>query len=266
MMELAPGQFSVLKDFARPSPLTVEARAVIGGANPGWVFVDRLVRPRVALVWAQGMEGFYLLGEHPPPGFAPQLDRFVSTVLEDRLRGIGCSSFEASGGNSECDAVLLRAFAHRQLDHESQWIYRTAAHPIRYQSSGRSVPLVEALDLAAADAPLDVRSTVLRFWASVEKFIEGGLGRCAIVDGMPVSLCMSGFVDGAVHAVHVETAPAHRRQGLAMSTATDFLADCLDRGGTAHWDCMVTNEASWRIAERLGLERVAEYRCYFFSL
>jgi RimJ/RimL family protein N-acetyltransferase len=29
---------------------------------------------------------------------------------------------------------------------------------------------------------------------------------------------------------------------------------------------MAANEASWRLAERLGLKRVAQYRCYFFEL
>jgi hypothetical protein len=40
-----------------------EALAIIEGNNPGWVFADGLNTPRAALVWAQGIKGFYLVGD-----------------------------------------------------------------------------------------------------------------------------------------------------------------------------------------------------------
>ena len=36
---------------------------MIEGNNPGWVFADDLNTPMTALVWAQGIEGFYLVGD-----------------------------------------------------------------------------------------------------------------------------------------------------------------------------------------------------------
>jgi hypothetical protein len=50
-----PGSDALVIDCPFP-----EALAVNEGNNPGWVFADDLNTPRTALVWARGIEGFYL--------------------------------------------------------------------------------------------------------------------------------------------------------------------------------------------------------------
>jgi hypothetical protein len=40
-----------------------EVLAIIEGNNPSWVFVDGLNTPTTVLVWAQGIKGFYLVGD-----------------------------------------------------------------------------------------------------------------------------------------------------------------------------------------------------------
>ena len=66
-----------------------EALAVIEGNNPGWVFADDLLTPRAALVWAQGIEGFYLVGDARRSAFIDDFDFHITQVLEPRLRSLG---------------------------------------------------------------------------------------------------------------------------------------------------------------------------------
>jgi hypothetical protein len=74
-----------------------EALAIIEGNNPGWVFADGLNTPRAALVWAQGIKGFYLVGDAHSAVFPKELDVYTDQVLKPRLRDLGVASFEISG-------------------------------------------------------------------------------------------------------------------------------------------------------------------------
>ena len=62
-----------------------EARAVIAGDNPGWLFADDLHPPRAAMIWAQGIEGFYLIGDAKSVVFLRELDAYAQQVLKPRL-------------------------------------------------------------------------------------------------------------------------------------------------------------------------------------
>ena len=74
-----------------------EALAIIEGNNPGWVFVDDLNTPRAALVWAQGIEGFYLVGDANSATFLEELAVYADQVLMPRLHNLGVGWFEISG-------------------------------------------------------------------------------------------------------------------------------------------------------------------------
>ena len=58
-----------------------EALAVIESNNPGWVFADDPNTPRTALVWAQGIEGFYLVGDTDSTVFLEYLNDYIDQVL-----------------------------------------------------------------------------------------------------------------------------------------------------------------------------------------
>ncbi len=78
-----PGSTTLAIDCRFP-----EALAVIEGHNPGWVFVDNPNAPRAALVWAQGIEGFYLVGDASSAVFLDELDFYTDQVLKPRLRNL----------------------------------------------------------------------------------------------------------------------------------------------------------------------------------
>jgi len=58
-----------------------EIQAIIEGNNPGWVFVDDLMSPTAALVWAQGIQGFYLIGDSDSKIFLEELNTFTDREL-----------------------------------------------------------------------------------------------------------------------------------------------------------------------------------------
>jgi hypothetical protein len=250
-----------------PEPL-----AVIEGNNPGWVFVDDLNTPRSALVWAQGIMGFYLVGDANSAVFLKELDVFTDQVLRPRLHHLGVTYFEISGIEN-WNAVIENIFWKRNLDNSQQCVYTIKSSGDRFVTQRKVVGDYRLLrvdqhllvDLSVGNREF-LFSKLIRFWGSVSKFLNTGLAY-VLVDGKEiVSLCCSGFVAGNVHAIDIETEVSHRRKGYAEAVARAFVSECVEKHLQPHWDCMAENIASVRLAEKLGFTQSYVYRLYSFPL
>ena len=267
-------------ELGQPSSTTLaldcrfpEALAVIEGNNPGWVFVDDPDAPRAALVWAQGIEGFYLVGDASSAGFLDELDSHTDEVLKPRLRTLGVDWFEISGDEG-WDPVIKNAFSTRCLESGLQWVYTLR---LAEQEALAQLATVDGHKPLRVDPHLLVNlsacsnqflfSKLTHFWGSVDAFLSTGSVYVFVDEKEEIaSLCCSGFVAGNVHAIDIETVRSHRRKGYAEAVAQAFLAECVERQLQPHWDCMAENTASSRLAEKLGLTRSHEYTLYSFRL
>jgi RimJ/RimL family protein N-acetyltransferase len=249
-----------------------EALAIIEGNNPGWVFADGLNTPRAALVWAQGIKGFYLVGDAHSAVFPKELDVYTDQVLKPRLRDLGVASFEISG-DENWNPVIENIFEKRNLESSQQWVF--TLKPTKYESvmqlqavGDRRLQRVDRHLLAGLSAgnKAFLFSKLIQFWGSVDTFLSTGLGY-VLVDGEKItSLCFSGFVAGKVHAIDIETKASHRRKGHAEIVARAFVTECIEKHLQLHWDCMAKNTASARLAEKLGFTPSHAYTLYSFSL
>ena len=218
------------------------------------------------MVWSFGIEGVYLIGRNFSEGFSRKLDEFSRGELKELLSAEGYTWLEISGSTRETDGLIQTAFSDRDLKHDEQWVYRSNLQTSALDVDGGTFSVAEALELDCCDAHLGISRSVEKFWGDADRYRQFGLGFCSAIDGVPVSLCMSAFVDGDAHCLELETAETFRRQGHATIAAQRLLAECATRGLTVHWDCMADNEGSWRTAMKIGLQRVAEYRCWYFEL
>jgi RimJ/RimL family protein N-acetyltransferase len=249
-----------------------EAQAVIQGNNPGWVFVDDLDAPRTALVWAQGIEGFYLAGDTDNTGFLEALDDYVDHVLKPRLHSLGGTWFEVSGGGN-WDPVIESTFEKRNLESSPQWVYTLP--PIEHGAAIKPETVADCrllrldrrllLDFSAGNEEF-LHARLALSWGTGDAFLKAGLGYVLVCGQEIASLCCSAFVSGDTHALHVETRASHRRKGYAEAAARAFIAACMERQVHPYWDCMAENVASARLAEKLGFARSHTYTLYSFPL
>jgi len=249
-----------------------EALAIIEGNNPGWVFVDDPNRPKAALVWAQGIKGFYLIGDAKSAVFLKELDAFTDQALKPRLHNLGITWFEISGDET-WNPVIEHAFEKRNLEISQQSVYTlepTQHKPLTQLDANGDCQLqrIEAhllIGLSESNEEF-LFSKLIQFWGSVDAFLNAGLGYMLVKGDEIASLCCSGFVAGNVHAIDIETKASHRRKGYAEMAARAFVAECSERRLQPHWDCMAENIASARLAEKLGFTPSHEYTLYSFSL
>jgi GNAT superfamily N-acetyltransferase len=249
-----------------------EALAVIEGNNPGWVFADDLNTPRAALVWAQGIKGFYLVGDANRAVFLQELDVYIDQVLKPRLHNLGVAWFEISG-DENWNPVIESVFEKRNLESSQQWVYTltpTKHEPVMQLEVVDGCELLRVnqrllADLSAVNKEF-LFSKLIQFWGSADTFLDTGLGY-ALVDREEIaSLCCSGFVAGNTHVIDIETEVSHRRKGYAEIVARAFVAECTEKCLRLHWDCMAENTASARLAEKIGFTQSHVYTLYGFSL
>ena len=268
--ELPQAGFHLVEPLLDSPLLGIEARAVVAGNNPGRVFVDSTENPRSALVFSSGIEGFYLLGDPRNAPFVDALDPFIDATAVPLLREHGLDWLEVSGCSEEWNPPIERAFARRQPNLSTQFIYRLPdphSTPAAPASGDPSVLPIDADLFSHPLADLDfVRAKIDLFWPSLADFLTAGIGFCAICQNRIASLCMSGFVAHRTHVIDIETAEAFRRSGHGYRAGRAFIDGCLARGLTPHWDCMQANAPSISLAEKLGLIRVAEYSLYGFPI
>jgi RimJ/RimL family protein N-acetyltransferase len=247
-----------------------EALAVIEGNNPGWVFADDLNTPRTALVWAQGIEGFYLVGDTDSTVFLEHLNDYIDQVLKPRLRNSGATWFEVSGGEN-WNPVIESTFEKRNLESSQQSVY--TLKPMTYKAAMQPETVGDCkllridrhlLDFSASKEFLHSRLAL--FWGSENAFLKAGLGYVLMCGEEIASLCCSGFVSGNTHAIDIETEASHRRKGYAEAVAKAFIAECVERHFQPYWDCMAENVASAQLAEKLGFTRSHTYTLYSFPL
>lgn len=248
-----------------------EARAVAQGINPGALYGDDREDPSAAVVWANGIEGFYLVGDSDSRLFRNRLDGFTDSVLVPRLRALSIDEVEISGDEG-WNSTIEATYCHRSFEKGEQKVYTLTHAPIGSDPTRLrpSCSLIRADANTVANlspaARTEFELRVAKSWGGTQRFLEFGIAYALLEGSDLASLCMSGFVADGVHVIDIETAEQYRGRGYAYAVGKTFLAECSQKGYRPHWDCMARNRASIGLAEKLGLTLTRSYTLYSFRI
>lgn len=121
---------------------------------------------------------------------------------------------------------------------------------------------VRRLDASLVDrlfADLD-KGWLVDSYGSVDEYLRRGIGYVAVRDGRVVCGAASAASSARAIDIDIETAPADRRRGLATVVGASLAIECLMRGVEPQW--LAANDASCRVAERLGYTRGETYETF----
>lgn len=226
--------------------------AVFEGRSPGRVFVDRLERPRAALM-ARTYE--YFLGGEP----AAAMRRFVADAPEEPdvfAFVYGYVSFDAAWVAAlREDVPQLEIIGRRTfvLDAE-RW---TEVLQQRWEApEGIVLMPLDAGFARRADDELD--EVIGLMWGGYEAFSQHGFGTAAVdtATGRLVSVCVALGRSSTEANLGVGTHPAHRRRGLASLCCRAAIVQALALGLTPTWDCDEANPPSAALASSLGFREL----------
>ena len=243
---MTQGERNDLADAIGDTPETVIGTHLLRrGLADAHVFGDRR-RPDGAIVQSHSLRSEpWCLGTDP------------AAVL-DLLRPL--NDWRRQGMSPNVDARLappLAALAEKDL-HVKVEFYGDVYHTLSVPVADVSVPEVRQLDTEDVYILAAYRGSALGTgFATFEDLLTDGLAAGAVVEGSLVGLAHTNALTSGYADIGVATDKAFRRRGFASAAASIVARRIQERGLVPVWSTGEDNEASLRVAARLGFREVS---------
>jgi len=243
---------------------------VIEGNNLGEIYVDSIKSPTTALVWAKN-EMFYLIGNANNNNFMVEIESFILNNIKPRAIQIGedCFNLEIYPSNESFSSINKIFNNKLRTGERVPFIFDENLFLERFSDNVSNVPPgyeVEEINttIIELDTSNIIRNEIMKFWDSVEKFLEKGIGFCVVYDNKVISTCISAFVSNNEYEIGINTySHKHRGKGLASAMAIAFIYKCLEIGGIPHWTTEDFRKDSITIAKKVGFIQLPNYQVYY---
>lgn len=242
---------------------------VIGGNNPGEIFVDDYSNPKTAFIWAKN-EMFYLCGNVENEIFNASLEKYIATTIRYEALQNGEEAFNLEVyPTHEWNGSINQIFNRVQLfqgervpfifHHDRFAQAKPAAIADGYEVKRITPKLVNE------DPNRTIEREIKTFWGpNLELFFQKGIGFAAVQVPIVIGTCISVFIMKKEYEIGINTYHQdHRGKGLASAMAHAFIKECLDRGGNPHWTTESFRKDSIAIALKMGFEKLPNYPVYY---
>ena len=116
------------------------------------------------------------------------------------------------------------------------------------------------IDSSNISAACEFSSSISDFYETPEAFLKNGLGFVITEGNRVIGEVVSASVSSMREAeMDIHTSEEYRTRGIGTSLGEAFIRKCLQKGLIPKWDCMVSNTASAKLADRLGFSVIREY-------
>jgi hypothetical protein len=223
MFELNVEEFNLIKPLLRS--LGLEHHPVMNGVvdrnNLGSIFVNKVNEPSAALIWAHN-EMFYIVGDSGYNQFNSQLESFILKQIKPRALDIGDTDFNLELYPFEQWENTIKEHFHLSFfqglrvpfDFNRDSFLENCPKTIKVPTGYELHRINE--DIVRRDREMTIRSEILKFWESLEKFYQVGLGYCVVKNHIVIGTCISVFVSDNEYEIGINTyGTEHRGKGLA---------------------------------------------------
>lgn len=252
--------------FAELAEMHLFATAVLNHDLPGLIAVDDLENPQSGFMSTRELQ--FLAGDPNNAVF--------NRALKLLLRQTICAGHSPEGRLEEIDLTFVGdSWQHRLEELFGDWrwppIPDYACHyrlaEIRFDWRQR---IPAGYTVVPLDADIIARQPADNYSFEVKplsSFGAGDFGFCVVHSGHVVCTCTTDVISGDACEIGIETAPEHRRRGLAAITAVATV-ECAQSRGFQHiwWICNASNPGSIRTAEKVGFEKQFESNGYGFII
>lgn len=246
---------------------------IIGGECKGKLWVDNLEKPRIAIAESYAVGGFAFLGTCDVKEDFLHLKNYLENELFHELKKSGYGCFEFSIESDKIRNNILDIFNEKSIQTETEFSFRTNKIPQNKMDIPKEYTLAKVDDLLwneLIDGELEngdfLKTRLLESWHSYDEFKDKSIAYCVLLDNRIVAVIVGTASYNNVIAIDIETEEEHRRRGLAYAMAIQFIDDCIKSGRTSQWDCVESNPNSYKMARKLGFEKIKENTVYWFDI
>jgi RimJ/RimL family protein N-acetyltransferase len=90
------------------------------------------------------------------------------------------------------------------------------------------------------------------YFRNEEQFVNEGVGYTALNGGEPAATAFSAFRNETKLEIGIEASEGFRGKGYAFAVCSALIDYCLEHGLEPVWSCRLENDASYRLAQKLG--------------
>jgi hypothetical protein len=267
MIELTKDEYNIVKPLLQGKEGYLVPESIIEKNNPGWVFVDSKIDPKIVLIWSHGIEGFYIAGNHISR-YSNEINHFIDSYIKPKISSLGITYFEISSIPPVKDIDLQNILGSRNLYSwiQSKYIFkREKIDSLPFDA--RLYEIKDIFDKKHLLKNVDIlENTILSYWESLETYLRKADGFCIVIDDFIVSWAITAWVAGNKHEPRIDTIENFRQKGFAKMCTLAIINKYLKKGYIPYWECEKSNTASAKIAENLGFSKLFDYNCYGFKI
>lgn len=245
---------------------------VAAGNNVGDIWVNDLAAPTFAIVWSEYLAGFHFMGKRFDNINSEKLRDFVDSSILDFLKSKGLDFFEFSCDSEEWLPFVRNSMSNRIIKSEMQYVYRfsganldsAAIIPDGYKNIEVNADFInnESYKIRNIEVLLN---EIDKSWGSVNVFLQHAMGFISIYNDEIFSFALTHFRHNNTYAIGVETLDPHKRKGLSSSLVNLLIKRIINQNGSIWWDCMESNTASQKTAQKAGLILDHKYHVCWFN-
>lgn len=246
---------------------------IVAGECKGDMWVDDVENPNIALVGSFAVGGFSILGE---PSNVEVYSKFKDFMIEDmfyKLKSKGVNYFEFSIESEKTKPYILDIFCNKVIQIEDEYIFRkndkyneSITVPDGYKIFKVDSNFLGKLDSDVFDNQEFLVERLLESWGTYDDFLKKSVAFVAANQNIIVAVIIGTARFKNIIPIDIETENSHRKKGLALALIHHFVNECIYNGYTPQWDCVDSNIASKRVAERAGFQFLKKNMVYWFEI
>ncbi len=268
MYKLDVKDYYKIENIIDDSFISVQLMSVINGSNCGVIYTDSPQLPETALIFHQGEEGFYFVGDPDNDNFNRSLIPFVEKN-RDLFNNI--EEFEFSGDSKQWDVKFREIFKHCELWESTQRIYlHSDKDPVK------EYPLNSDFQIRRINRELFnnkmirnlsfISDEIDQWWNSRDDYFSHNHGFSVIHEDEIIARCLLDSRTDLQKAIGIAVDKRFRKRGIAAAIASRMINDIISSGFEVYWECMNENLPSRKTAEKCGMHLEFTYQLFGFPL
>ena len=214
------------------------------------IYADSELSPEAFFILSKSSWA-YLVGRKTA-AFRKDILDFLYREQRDFYIWFGVDSSWIREGEGDSGRFELGNYPRYEFRFDRDQFFRNEKHDKRYQPR-----IIDRSNIAAA---CEFTGSIRDFYETPENFLKNGLGFVVTEGDRVIGEVVSASVSRSREAeMDIHTSEEYRAKGIGTSLGEAFIRTCLQKDLIPKWDCMVSNTASVKLADRLGFSVIKEY-------
>ncbi len=258
--------------FSSSKHLRFTIEAVIAGNSPMRVWVDSVDTPKSSFLWDQS-HCYYLGGDAGNRDFCDAVANMLTNTIIPKAISKNREVFKIEYSSKEWEPILKKILSDL-LPFKVSRKFFTLDTPLtpHWRDLLSTNFHVRRVDKNLLESDIHNLQAIINeineCWHSVDDFLMNGFGFCLVHTPEEGKEEVQGWCTGEYFSegkcgIGIETFHGYRKRGFATAMATAFVEYGLSVNTQPHWDASANNEASIRVAKKVGFRKIQDYTVFF---